>query len=934
MKKTKQFIIPILSLVIISIFSIFIITSYINIHTFKQHIKKEIKSKKEIYLQKHKDKIYRQVHLVDNSINFFITQIEKQIERDLKKRIKISLNMANHIYTTQKGEISDDEIRQKIVKHLGAIKFGENRDYFIYDKKSEILLGDIAKKSIKIFNNSLEKKKIGFSKLRYDDSDNFRIICVSRFEPLDIIIGTQKCFAEAEKNIKKRILERFQDFKLSKNNYLFFLELHNIDGGDDFATIILNPSKSNLVGKKLNENSEDAKGQKFRKKLLKELKTSGESYIKYWYKEIDSQKIKPKISYYYLQKNWNWIITSGFYFDNLEKEIAKMENSINQYTKEAIFNSMLWVLFLLSIVIFISIYISFKINRTIKSYTDKLVLNEKEKKLDYQSKLSQMIELTRAIGIQDKYQNLETSIKQITEISSLTLNISRVSVWIYQKNQTELDCLDLYSLKNKNHTSELNINGKKNLNYLKVLQSNKILAIDDVEKNDITLEFRENYLKPLNIKSMLDISIKSEGKIIGIVSYEQTNKIKKWSQDEMDFSKAISNSISLLLEIEHRKKTDLLLTKKNEEQNILLSLFDIGDSVLFNWNNDEQWSVKSVSVGVKNLLGYKKENFESGEIDYKSCIHKDDLDRICMDIENLNNSNAKFFKHNPYRLITKMGEVKWVLDYTVVVKENGKINNYIGYLSDITEARLKEEQYMQQSRLAQMGEMIGMIAHQWRQPLGAINSAVIGIQTKLDLEKFDLDLKEDREKFMRFLNRKHKNIYKYVEDLSQTIDDFRNFFKPNQDKKLIHLTTPIKRALSIVETSMSSKTINITKDFQNNDKIWIYQNEIMQVILNILKNSEDNFKDKNKKNKKIHILTKKQNDTYIIELSDNGGGIDKNIIDKIFDPYFSTKDEKNGTGLGLYMSKIMIEEHNKGQLKVFNNQNGAVFSIILKSQKN
>ena len=139
--------------------------------------------------------------------------------------------------------------------------------------------------------------------------------------------------------------------------------------------------------------------------------------------------------------------------------------------------------------------------------------------------------------------------------------------------------------------------------------------------------------------------------------------------------------------------------------------------------------------------------------------------------------------------------------------------------------------------------------------------------------------------------------------------------------------------MQIVETSMSSKGIDIVCDFKTNDKILIYKNEVMQVILNILKNSEDNFIETNIQNPQIKVLTENIDNQYIIKICDNGGGIPEDILPNIFNPYFSTKNEKNGTGLGLYMSKIMIEEHNNGILNVSNTSDGVCFGIIIKKKE-
>ena len=248
-------------------------------------------------------------------------------------------------------------------------------------------------------------------------------------------------------------------------------------------------------------------------------------------------------------------------------------------------------------------------------------------------------------------------------------------------------------------------------------------------------------------------------------------------------------------------------------------------------------------------------------------------------------------------------------------------------MQDLTQIQQKERLLLQQSRMAQMGEMLSMIAHQWRQPLGAISSAIFGIQTKLATGKYDNQ--DSNDELYKFLNTKHKRINEYVQFLSTTIDDFRNFFKPDKKKELVTFESPIGRAMLIVEGSLTSHGIDIGYTFNVNEKVEMYQNEIMQVILNIVKNSEDNFIEKGTDNPTIRIETRTMPAHYEIVISDNGGGISEHIIDSVFEPYFSTKDEKNGSGLGLYMSKMMIEEHSGGLLQVENIKDGVAFSILI-----
>ncbi len=247
----------------------------------------------------------------------------------------------------------------------------------------------------------------------------------------------------------------------------------------------------------------------------------------------------------------------------------------------------------------------------------------------------------------------------------------------------------------------------------------------------------------------------------------------------------------------------------------------------------------------------------------------------------------------------------------------------------VHEVTKKDKLIQQQSRLAQLGEMISMIAHQWRQPLNAIAANAIGIETKLSLWEDDEEMltKKGQLELHSFVNSKLNNIERYVQSLSMTIDNFRDFYKPTKEKRVVTINNSIKQALDIVETSMQTKLIKINKEFNSTLELELFSHELMQVILNLLKNSQDNFEEKNIEEAKISIITTDIKSGIRVDIIDNGGGIPKDINDKIFDPYFSTKSEKNGTGLGLYMSKLIIEEHHNGKLLYRNTQDGVCFTI-------
>ncbi|MEN4054029.1 HAMP domain-containing sensor histidine kinase [Sulfurimonas sp. NWX79] len=245
---------------------------------------------------------------------------------------------------------------------------------------------------------------------------------------------------------------------------------------------------------------------------------------------------------------------------------------------------------------------------------------------------------------------------------------------------------------------------------------------------------------------------------------------------------------------------------------------------------------------------------------------------------------------------------------------------------EVEKNRYQDQQMQQQSRLAQMGEMISMIAHQWRQPLGAIASTAANLSMKVELEYYDLDQKSSQEECQNYFLEQFRIIEDLVQNLTNTIDDFRNFYKPNKKSIFCTYETVVEKSLNIILASLRNDNIQIDYDYRSLEKIQMYDSEIMQVILNILKNAQDNFREHSIENPRITISTKNKT----LSICDNGGGIPQNIMKKIFDPYFSTKSEKNGTGLGLYMSKIIVEEHHNGKFIAKNTDDGVCFMIDLR----
>lgn len=235
----------------------------------------------------------------------------------------------------------------------------------------------------------------------------------------------------------------------------------------------------------------------------------------------------------------------------------------------------------------------------------------------------------------------------------------------------------------------------------------------------------------------------------------------------------------------------------------------------------------------------------------------------------------------------------------------------------------KEQQSImfQQSKFAEMGLMLHVIAHQWRQPLNNISLIVNLLIKKYKNDNLNIDT----------LDKFKNDFQKQINYLSNTIDDFREFFKPKKFKEKFLLVEMIYSTYSLLKPIFQRNNITFNLNIQVNVEYFGYKNELSQVILNILNNSKDALIENNVLNKIVNIGAKENQNYLIIKIQDNGNGVKEKNLKKLFEPYFSTKSQKTGTGLGLYMSKIIIEKHFNGNIFCKNILDG--FEVTIKLPK-
>jgi PAS domain S-box-containing protein len=353
---------------------------------------------------------------------------------------------------------------------------------------------------------------------------------------------------------------------------------------------------------------------------------------------------------------------------------------------------------------------------------------------------------------------------------------------------------------------------------------------------------------------------------------------------------------------------------------------------LGSWNHDlmtkrSLWSDEMYRI-------YEKDASER-EVSYESIVnllHPDDREEFKNAFRNAVEYKIPFEKE--YRIvIPATGQVKYLHSQAETTYDNddGRPLRIVGTTQDVTERvelqvenERKQKMLFQQSKMAQMGEMLSSIAHQWRQPLAHINSMLLEIDTAYNKGLLD------QPTLMDLLDR----IETVTDYLSQTIEDFRQYSHPKKEKEHFGVKELFEDALTLFEPWVSGRNITVQSELCNKctkgaTDIYGYKKELIQVMLVLLNNAKDAMQEKGVEAPLITISCDRTKEHMVIHIEDNGGGIGQEDLPKIFEPYFTTKENKEGTGMGLYLAKMMVESSMNGTLTVENSSEGAKFTIDL-----
>ena len=387
------------------------------------------------------------------------------------------------------------------------------------------------------------------------------------------------------------------------------------------------------------------------------------------------------------------------------------------------------------------------------------------------------------------------------------------------------------------------------------------------------------------------------------VDYEKTVK-----NEILEYVKKLSSSLNsyyFILDYDGKvltsnKKNSKNLTIKESNKKELISIAKSGAGYL-SYDNSENATTKnsiktSYSKGLNEWKWVISRDFQQDEIEKLFKVKKEELNRKF-------DTNVIFI-FNLTAILTLI-----LLAISLYISKLLKFK-FEKYKNDIKEKILENDrqQHMlaQQSKMAAMGEMLGNIAHQWRQPLSMITTAASGMKMQKEFDSLDDET----------FNRSVDNITNSAQYLSKTIDDFRNFFKTEKVSSHIKIASVLEKTLKLTKEQFKSNQIKEIEEIEDFE-IYGVENELIQALINILNNSRDVLLTK-KQERVIQIKTYIEDNKGILKITDNGGGIKEDIIDKVFEPYFTTKHKAQGTGIGLYMTEEIIKKHLEASIRIKN----------------
>ncbi|APW65003.1 hypothetical protein LPB137_03710 [Poseidonibacter parvus] len=854
-------------LLIIKIFPAFtvLLMSFIIIVVLINEEKIEIQEQKnnieKQFMFSEKKRIKSNIDIIYTYAKLLQSTSEKELQKDLKYRINNIHNLMLNIYIKNKDKKSKAEIIKQIKDAVDPLRFDNGNGYFsIHTIEGINILHPIIKKyeGTSVLNRKDAKgsysvqKAINIAKTKGEGFFNWYSLKPNidsrEFEKIGIV----KSFEPYDLIITTGTFkDSFQNsLKKKMLNYISNLKYKNdaypfvINFKGD---ILYHPSKKVLNANIFDEKRFSHISNMF-KKLITERGDDIEDYLYIKPKVLENKETKEtKITYSKRIDDWQWIILTSFKLSNANNFIRNMKNiEEERYSKYK-----KEVIFYGLIAIFFFLFFSYFVTKLLEK---KFLKYKKDSETQNEKLITLKAQLDNAI------------------------NIAHLGIW-------EWDAIK-------------NITIWSDINY----------EIYGIKKGTpLNIEFIES----LVLEEDLDFHRKVVGKCLEdkkAVTFEY--RIKK--DNEIRILLVICDTI-----VENDTVVKLFgvvqdITEIRKQENDLLNAQKI--SKIGHYDFDIEKNVFTSSFVLDDIWGINKE-FKRSFDTWLELVFEDDKEMMLNYFKTIVANKTDFDKE--YRVINqKTKEIKWVHGLGVMIFDDKNIPlRMFGTIQDITKIKeleldkiQKDKLLSQQSKMAAMGEMLGNIAHQWRQPLSTISTASTGAK----LQK-EMDILSD-EQLIESLTM----INDSAQYLSQTIEDFRGFFNPNNNKiNEFDILDTFNKTLKLLNAQLISKDIEIIQDIKSL-KLSSIENELIQVLINVINNARDALLINQEEKRLVFISTYRKNKTIYIEILDNAKGIKEDIIDRIFEPYFTTKYKSQGTGIGLYMSQDIVKNHLNGEISVCN----------------
>lgn len=484
------------------------------------------------------------------------------------------------------------------------------------------------------------------------------------------------------------------------------------------------------------------------------------------------------------------------------------------------------------------------------------------------------------------------------------------------------------------------------------MQMKKQINIPDVQNHLHLSAGEKEILLEQDIQSLLSIPMINNGILVGFLGLDRVKVKKGWIDNEISQFNVLAEILSRVFAKQRAEKA----LRKSESRYRLLA--ENARDIIYRIQVKPDFNYEYVSPSTKEVLGYGPEEYYNNPDFFAKIVHPDDSKKL----ENIFRKPEFFKEPVQLRVFHNKGMVVWIeLKNVPVYSAQNRLIAFEGIARDISALKHSEERLRElnfqltektealellnssleqrineeveknrnldhmmalQARQAALGEMIGNIAHQWRQPLNLLSLAMYDLEDTFEYQELD----------KKYMDASMKEIHGIIQQMSQTIDDFRNYFKPQKEKTVFYAREAVNSALDFMSPYFVNAKVKIQKDLPDEVKILGYYAQFEQVVINILKNAVDSVLNFDPKNRIIKVKAAQHDEeNSYVEIMNTGNPIKEEDIARIFDPYFSTKAEGEGLGLGLYIARIIIEKNMEGKIFCENVNNGVKFVLICKN---